>query len=260
MTMGFLTLATGDDRYRRLAANLLRSYRLHTAAPLPFAILTDRENADTAAFDRVMLLREPKGNYLDKLALFDHLPFDTTIFIDADCLAFGDLNVLFDWFSRGDDVSCHGRVLPLTGKSGWFDYENLGALQSEVSYCVGLHGGIYYIRRAEKAAAVFRRARELAADYDRFRFRGNFPTPGDEPLMALAMALEGCRPEPYRKEGICCYWEWKDSLRMNIRRGRAVYGGGQRTLLVHFGTRFTGKLRYRLQAALLAFGRRNWHD
>ena len=249
MTRGFVTLATGDDHYRRLAANLLRSYRRHCPEPLPFALITDRQTPDTAAFDRCILL-EGAGNYLDKLRLFDCLPFDENIFIDADCLAFGDLNQLFDWFKNADDVSCHGRVLPLADKTGWFDYENLGPWKDSVSYCVGLHGGLYFIRRTPKAEAVFRRARELAADYDKFRFRGNFPTPGDEPLMALAMAIEGCRPEPYRPEGICCFWEWKKNLRMDIRRGRAVYDG-QRTILVHFGTRYTKKLRYRIQAALL---------
>lgn len=260
MTMGFVTIATGAGTYHRLAANLLRSYRRHTAKPLPFAILTDRETAETALFDRVILLENAGGNYLDKLALWDHLPFGTTIFLDADCLAYGDLNVFFEWFSQADDVSCHGTVLPLTDKTGWFDYNNLGPLQSAVSYCLGLHGGLYYIRRTEKAGAVFRRARELAKDYGRFHFRGNFPTPGDEPLMALAMALENCRPIPYRPEGICCFWDWKRGLVLGILRGRAVRRDGQRTILVHFGTRFTGCWRYRVQAALLRLPERRQHD
>lgn len=247
MTRGFVTIATGDDCYRRLARNLLRSYRRHCPEPLPFAILTDREMPE---FDRCILPEHPAGNYLDKLRLFESLPFDETIFIDADCLAFGDLNEMFRWFSEADDVSCHGRILPLTDRTGWFDYENLGKWQSRVSCCLGLHGGVYFIRRTPKAEAVFARARELAADYGSFRFRGNFPSPGDEPLMALAMAIEGCRPVPFRPEGICCFWERKGELRMDIRRGRAVYAG-QRTILVHFGTRYTKKLRYRLQAALL---------
>jgi len=247
MTRGFVTIATGAAHYRRLARNLLRSYRRHCPDPLPFAILSDR---DMPEFDRCIRLDRPAGNYLDKLRLTDALPFDETIFLDADCLAFGDLNSMFSWFDGADDVSCHGRILPLTDKTGWFDYENLGKWQSRVQYCLGLHGGVYFLRRGPKAEAVFSLARELAAEYDSFRFRGNFPTPGDEPLLALAMAVEGCRPIPFRPEGICCYWEWKGKLRMNIRRGRAVYAG-QRTILVHFGTRYTKKLRYRLQAAML---------
>ena len=36
------------------------------------------------------------------------LPYDINIFIDADCLAFGDLNRLFEDFEEADDFSCLG--------------------------------------------------------------------------------------------------------------------------------------------------------
>ena len=42
-TIGFFTVATGDEHYYKIAANLLRSYRRFTPEPLPFAILADRE-------------------------------------------------------------------------------------------------------------------------------------------------------------------------------------------------------------------------
>lgn len=241
-----MTVATGAGRYQMLAANLLRSYRLRTENPLPFAIITDREGPETAQFDRVILLPEAEGNYLDKLRLYDVLPFDCTIFIDADCLAYGDLKVLFDWFEGADDVSCHGRVLPLSDKSGWFDYENLGPLQSRVSYGVGLHGGIYYIKRTNTAGAVFETAKRLAAQYEAYKFRGHFPTPGDEPVIALAMAMHSCRPIPFRPEGICCYWEHCRNLRFD-RKGAVLKSTGHRPVLLHWGTRFTKKPCYRLE-------------
>lgn len=247
-TRGFLTLAAGDLHYYKIAANLLRSYRRHTKEPLPFAILADRENRYTAQFDQCILSDALTGCYLDKLQLAAQLPFGETIFLDADCLAYGDLNRMFDWFREADDVSCHGRVLPITDKTGWFDYENLGPLQRGVSYCVGLHGGLYFIRSTEKARAVFRTAGDLAAHYGDFHFRGNFQSPGDEPLVALAMALHGCRPIPFRREGIRCYWEQRQLPR---RTGEAV--------LVHWGTRYTRRWRYRAEAARLKLGRRKQH-
>ncbi len=247
---GFVTIATGDVQYQILAANLLRSYRLCTENPLPFAIITDGESPETAQFDRVILLPDARGNYLDKLRLYDVLPFDITVFIDADCLAYGDLNVLFDWFEGAEDVSCHGRVLPLEDRTGWFDYENLGPLQSQVSYGVGLHGGIYYIRRTEAARAVFETAKKLAEHYEDYHFKGNFPTPGDEPVVALAMAVHQCRPIPFRPEGICCYWEHCRNLRFD-RKGAMLKSIRYRPILIHWGTRFTRGLRYRLQVWLL---------
>lgn len=58
-------MATGKEEYYYLAGNLLRSY-------------------------------------LDKLNLGKYLPYDFNIFIDSYCLAFGDLNLLFDYFENAD--------------------------------------------------------------------------------------------------------------------------------------------------------------
>ena len=88
-----------------------------------------------------MLLENAHCNYPDKLSMLESLPYDVNIFIDSDCIAYGDLNRLFDMFKDADDFSCFGRVLPLNDNTGWFEYENLGELKQKVSYVVGLHGG-----------------------------------------------------------------------------------------------------------------------
>ena len=252
MTKGFITIATGKEEYYALAQNLLRSYRRFCRETLPFAILADRENEYTAEFDDVIIFPDGASNsYLDKLCLAEHAPYDITIFIDADCLAFGDLNVLFDHFREADDVSCFGRVLPLEDKTGWFEYENLGELQQKVTYVVGLHGGIYYIRRGQTSRKVFEDARSFIPDYPKFRFKGKFDTPGDEPLVALAMAVNGCRPIPFIREDICCYWEHDHHMDMDITRGKATVDGRYDTILLHWGTRFTRGLQYKKQLALL---------
>lgn len=250
-TAGFFTVATGDEHYYRIAWQLLRSYRRFTADPKPFCIVCDRENTYTADFDRVILLPDPTGSYLDKLRLYDCLPFDTGIFIDADCLAYGDLNVLFSCFEQADDFSCFGRVLPLDDRTGWFNYEDLGELQSRVHYCVGLHGGIYFLRKGPAAGAVFDTARQIAADYSRYRFKGKFATPGDEPILALSMALNNCRPIAQDPRMICCYWEHADAMYLSIPRGKARSRSTGDTILVHWGTRYTRSLIYRRQTEML---------
>ena len=106
MTHGFITIATGDAQYYKIAVNLLHSYRWFSKAPVPFAILADQENEYTAEFDDVRLFPGAHRNYLDKLEMFALLPYDVNIFIDADCLAYGDLNWLFDLFQNADDFSC----------------------------------------------------------------------------------------------------------------------------------------------------------
>ena len=251
-TIGFFTVATGNEHYYHLAQNLLRSYRHFSSNALPFAILADRENAYTGEFDDMILMENVTNSYLDKLSLYDYLPYDISIFIDADCLAYGDLNIIPELFAQADDFCCFGRVLPLEDKTGWFNYEDLGELQSQVSYCVGLHGGIYYIRRGEKSAAVFETAKQIAKDYHKYHFKGKFSTPGDEPIIALSMALNGCRPIPHDLGAICCYWEHENRMDLDIAKGKArISALDKNTVLVHWGTRFTRQLLYKKQVAAL---------
>lgn len=252
MTIGFVTLATGKEEYYKLANNLLHSYRYHSINPLPFAIISESKNKYTRGFDDVIVMNSVFRSYLDKLNLYEYLPYDVNIFIDSDCLAYGDLNQLLDYFEGADDFSCFGRVLSLTDKTGWFEYEYLGELQNRISYVVGLHGGIYYIKKSKVSREVFETAKKILPDYKKFKFKGNFSSPGDEPLIALSMALNQCKPVPYSYRAITCYWEFENQIKLNIIKGRADnVKNGISTILVHWGTRFTQKLLYKKQISLL---------
>jgi hypothetical protein len=44
------------------------------------------------------------------LKLYHYTPFDETIFIDADSLAYQDQNTYWDYFDAADDFSCLGQV------------------------------------------------------------------------------------------------------------------------------------------------------
>lgn len=260
---GFITVATGNEEYYRLARNLLHSYHYFCEQPLPFAVLTDQKNEWTEEFDDVILFRDKAANsYLDKLSLGDYLPYDINIFIDSDCLAYGDLNRLFDDFEDANDFSCFGRVLPLDDKTGWFEYENLGELQEKVSYVVGLHGGIYYMKKSEICAQVFQSAKNFVPDYHKYSFKGRFSNPGDEPLIALAMAVNGCRPIPFVQEAICCYWEHFDNMTIDITRGLARVNREPEcdVVLLHWGTRYTRGLEYKKQTELLHILEENQSD
>ena len=254
MKKGFITIATGNKEYYRLARNLLRSYHFFCKERLPFTILCDQENEYTEEFDDVIFYKNSATNsYLDKLNLGEYILYDETIFIDADCLAFGDLNQLFDYYQNADSFSCFGRVLPLDDTTGWFEYDNLGKYKNKVSYVVGLHGGIYYMRKGKIVKEIFHFAKALIPDYSKFKFKGKFDTPGDEPLVALSMALNNCHPIPYRLEAICCYWEYVDCIKIDIVKpeARIERGTGVDTILAHWGTRYTKELEYQRQIELL---------
>lgn len=253
-TKGFITVATGKEEYYQLAENLLRSYHLFCKEPLPFAILADRENEYTSKFDDVLILSDGAANcYLDKLSLGEYLPYDINIFIDSDCLAFGDLNQLFEYFKEADDFSCFGRTLPLDDRTGWFEHENLGELQKKVFYVVGLHGGIYYMRKGDTCRKIFADAKSFVPDYAQFKFKGKFSTPGDEPLIALSMAVNQCHPIPFVLEAICCYWEHLEHMTINLSQGmaRVEQEPKYNAILLHWGTRYTRQLEYQKQIELM---------
>lgn len=253
-TKGFITVATGKEEYYLLAENLLRSYHLFCKNPLPFAILADQNNIHTDKFDDVILFpNEATNSYLDKLCIGEYLPYDINMFIDADCLAYGDLNQLFDYFEFADDFSCFGRILSLDDKTGWFEYENLGDLRKKVSYVVGLHGGIYYMRKGEVCRRIFEDAKAFVPDYSKYKFKGRFNTPGDEPLVALSMAVNRCHPIPFVNEAVCCYWEHLNDMKIDLSAGLAQVKSEHPyyTLLIHWGTRFTRQLEYQKQINMM---------
>ena len=241
LTKGFITIATGKEQYYKIDQNLFRSYRFTTKDPLPFALLCDAENEYTKEFDDVRILGEAKCNYLDKLEMYDYLPYDVNIFIDADCLCFSDINRLFDIFENADDFCCYGRVLPLDDKTGWFEYENLNEdLQKQIDYVVGLHGGIYYMRKTEKCKRVLDKAKDFALNYADYKFKGKFTNPGDEPLVALSMAVNKCKPIPHEFSSLICWWEHENLFKLDITNRYAYCTPiNTKTDIVHWGTRFT---------------------
>lgn len=247
LTKGFVTIATGKEQYYKIAQNLLRSYRYTTKSPLPFAILCEEENEYTKDFDVVKIYPKVTRSYLDKVEMFELLPFDINIFIDADCLCFRDINRLFDIFEDADDFCCYGRVLPLDDKTGWFEYENLSEdLQKQIDYVVGLHGGIYYMRKTQKCRSVFETAKKFTENYSEYKFKGNFDSPGDEPVVALSMAVNKCKPISFNHHSIVCYWEHENNFNLDIKNSIATPKDiGENYDIVHWGTRFTNSIPYK---------------
>ena len=262
LTKGFITIATGKEQYYEIARNLLRSYRFTTKNPLPFALLCDTENEFTKEFDEVRIFENPTRSYLDKLNMFDLLPYDITIFIDADCLVYRDINRLFDIFETADDFSCFGRVLPLDDKTGWFEYENLNAdLQKQIDYVVGLHGGIYYMRKTEKCKKVLDDSKTFSLNYSEYKFKGKFETPGDEPLIALSMAVNNCKPIPHDLSSIFCYWECENGIKFSFKNNSAYIAPHNiYTDIIHWGTRFTKTPIYLKQISALNLLKENKSD
>lgn len=189
---GFVTVATGSDVYYKMAADLLLSYRGRGKGKYPFAIICDRENEYTATFDDVVLVNEFRKSTVDKL-LLRHSPYRETLFLDADILILKNIDDLWDVFADADDVSVFGCTLPRDSQDGWFTYEGSGRYKPHIKYLISMNGGIYYFRNTPFAQKVIRDAFDVIGDYGTVDFK-YFDTPQDEPLMAMAMAINECAP------------------------------------------------------------------
>ena len=249
---GFVTIATGDIRYYKIARNLLISYRRFASKGYPFAIICDRETELIKEFDHHIIIDDPSNNYMDKLKLFRELPFEETIFIDADCLAYGNLDEWWDLFHEADDFSLFGFAYSdLSCGKGWFSPDGMGKYRDEISFIPSFNGGVYYLRNTAKCEKVFEIANECARHYSDYHFRG-FIKPADEPVLALAMAVLDCKPIN-RHELV--FAPKLRKLDADIVIPQCSYeffpGKWENTRLIHWSNYLTKKSFYRFEAEKL---------
>lgn len=219
MTRGFVTIATGKEIYYQLANNLLSSYKLFCRDPYPFAIICDQENTYTTQFDDVILLPDPKRNYFDKFELLIRSPYDETIFIDADCLAYADLNCYWEYFSAADDFSAGGYNFPIDSQDGLFWEESIGEYKGKVHWKPAIHGGLYFIRKGAICDAIYAEYQNIMQHYHEYRWPDDCV---DEPVFGLAMAAHGCRALKEYPENYIYPW-LTTSLDCDIFTGKCTY-------------------------------------
>lgn len=195
MSKGFVTIATGNEKYFVLARNLLRTYRYWAKDPVPFCLLCDRENEYTSEFDDVIIMEDVTCSILDKVRMYQYLPYDENIFMDADALAFGDMNKWWDIFCDGSDFAAFGVQRPLDSSVGWFDPDGIGEFGKEIDWIPDFNGGCYYIRKSEVSQKCFSLAEYVLKHFDEFQFR-RFQFPVDENVFSIPLAVYHCYCQP----------------------------------------------------------------
>lgn len=238
---GFITIATGHEKYHKMAYVLLKSYRNTTANPERFAVITDKKSRYTAAFDDIVLVKDATKTYMDKIDLLINLPYDETIFIDADCIAYNDLNYYWKAFENSTDMSAFGRIMDLNSEEGWYNKDKLGKLKSKVDYCQDFHGGIYYFRKSKVLNKIYQYCMEISKNYSEYQFKG-FQKPADEPIFALAMAATNCKATKSEYK----YFAWLrrvKKLKVDFFEKKLSYTVENKRIddgmLLHFGTSHT---------------------
>lgn len=245
MNKGFITVATGHERYYKMAHNLLLSYRFHSKTPVPFAILCDQRNKWTTDFDEVVIIDNPACTFLDKLRILDLSPYDNTIFIDSDCLVFKDLNDLWTLFQNGPDVGVLGDVFPLDSEKGWWDAKNLGDLRDKVDYKLICQGGMYYVRKKGKKLPAFIDSCLFIQDHYLDYHFSIFETKlEDETILSLASAVHHFLPVK-KWQDVFAYYQEATILRIDILSGVLEYKWNlepdvlrNNAFFLHFGTSY----------------------
>ena len=253
MKKGFITIATGDERYYRMARTLVRSYRKTSTNPMPFAIICDRENEYTAEFDCVVLLGNPTFSWLDKIKLLECCPYDENIFVDADCTIYNDINFFWDLFKTADDFSCFGKVLPMDSKEGWFTSD--AARVYPIRFITHLHGICYFIRPGEMVDRMVALSCDIIRNYSAVQYKGFNDCLADEPVFALAMAILGLKPIE-REPHYYCFVPYATHINTNFYTREVDFrnpkdGWVRSCFIVHWGNQNTKRAQYRFDAHII---------
>lgn len=252
MTRGFITIATGSDTYFQLAKNLLLSYRLFCDDPMPFAILCDKENECTALFDKVILFQKNEHAYFDKFELLKLSPYDEAIFVDADCLAYADLNEFWDYFGDAADFAAAGTNYPIDSDLGLFQKEEINEYADRVHWKPDIHGGLYFIRKGALCDAIYKDCQNIVAHYSDFRWPDYCAPYADEPILCLAMAANGVHALDADPRNYGIPWE-VTQMDVDIFSGRCTYATEWHPLvaqgrMIHWSVRYCQKPLYIFEA------------
>lgn len=118
----------------------------------------------------------------------------------------------------------YGWTFPLSEQGkGWFFKENLCEYTDKVDYTISSHGGIMFYRNDDITRQVYNDCKNISSHYADFHFT-MFEEPADEPIIALAMAVNDCKPinrsENYKVYG---FFPTLKKYKMDIRKGLFSY-------------------------------------
>ena len=251
MTRGLITIATGNKYYYELAKNLLISYRLKSANPLPFAIIAEEENEYTELFDDVILTTEAKRSFLDKFLLLKLCPYDETIFCDADILAYGDLNKYWELFQGATDFSSLGENCGLYENRAWYNKEDIWKYGNSIEYKCRVHMGVCFIRKSDTLMKLYYDCLDIVNNYDKLMISKHRDSV-DEVAIAIAMPMNQMQAVDEHSEMMVTV-PCATSLDADIYTGRLSYTTQwgktvkENSLLIHFGTIHTKAPLYRFE-------------
>ncbi len=190
---GYITLALDRQKYFDMAVNLARSIR-YFDPKRPISVLINDgivvPDEVRGLFDRVIVM-PATPDYMGcayKLLVYEHTPYDETMFIDSDCLiARDDMDRHWGAASVSDFTMTGDKTT-----SGQWNRLDIAEAIAElgIPYVVRMNSGVFYFRKSEQARAVFARMNELyATQRDKLSntHQSRAGQYADEPFFGIAM-------------------------------------------------------------------------
>lgn len=259
MSRGFITIATGDKKYHEMAKTLVKSYKLTSDCPVRFCVITDDDNDKFEEFDDVVYIKDATRSYMDKIDIMRYSPYNETIFIDSDCIAFNDLNIYWKDFENASLFSAYGKTFYEDSERAWFKIGETLNYKNVVKYSIDLHGGIYYFKKSAVVDSIYKVCLDIAENYRLYRFK-DFKKPADEPIIALAMAVNGAKPIEQINDRFCFLKNTKELKADFFSRKLNYWFNEKYTMegrLIHFGTSRTILPVYQIEKRKVDFAWRH---
>lgn len=183
---GIVTIAVGKRRYIDMARSLAMSL-IVTNPGIPRAVISDAPESELTDLFDIYIPYDPSygSGFMQKLNLDLYTPFEKTIFIDADSLSVGSLTDTMALCDPHSFVVFGGKI----NSGEWYMDVAQICKRFNVPSIPLFNGGVYYFKNDRVVKNIFATARKLRDQYAEIgmeNFRGML---ADEPLIAVAMAL-----------------------------------------------------------------------
>jgi len=182
-----LLLATNKTEYLEFALNCAASVQLHNPGLQIFIATNIKIYKKISGISFLSVSDELAKLYIEaKIYLDSFLQTEETLFIDSDCLCYGNLEPIFD-ACQGMDVTVIGRPVPLESYWG-ASHSQFAQEEFGIDKSILFNGGFYYFKKSELTKRIFNKAREISLKYDEYGFhRIKNKWKNEEDLLSIGM-------------------------------------------------------------------------
>lgn len=201
MTRTIITIAVGKELYVKYASNLAMSFLYwNENSDIEFTLVTDLPHLiDDKIKNRITVKpinhSDVDAGFSSKLSLINFLNKGANLFIDADCLLYGNVAEIFDQF-KSHQISAIGHTIT-SGLNTAF-IKNIAKTLNELNldYFPVFCGSIYYFNHenAELTSQFFSYAQQLKLRYENLGLIKLRNTENEEPIFALSMSKFQFKP------------------------------------------------------------------